>query len=83
MIKYVKENGTWQDPSTIIKLEQHRGWEIAPLSDVKLLNKKPENFSPIWPKNLKPGPIAPFELSDCEDEEDSNEPIERPILTRR
>ena len=57
--------------------DKYQGWEIAPLSDVK------PDEGPIWPKNLKRGPIAPFELSDTEEYEYDENHLKTPEIKRK
>ena len=57
--------------------DKYQGWEIAPLSDIK------SDEGPIWPKNLKRGPIAPFELSDTEDFEYDEKHLKTPEIKRK
>ena len=47
------------------------------MSDVK------PDEGPIWPKNLKRGPIAPFELSDTEEYEYDENHLKTPEIKRK
>ena len=58
----------------MLNLDKNRGWEVTQKSKVNLDNG---SYSPIWPKNLKAGPVAPFELSDSENSESEDESEEK------